>query len=505
MFTSQAAQTPDNLAVASGITSYTYAELDVVTNLLAHGLRASGVLPETIVGCWSHDSVSTVIQVLSVLKAGGAYLLLDPHLPAERLRYMIEDADPIGILCDKQPPAEVAGRHTLFLMGEIAAQTPLVPDAAVEVLPENLAYVAYTSGSTGRPKGVLITHASVTNHAKSLRAQFDLRAGDRLPLMAPIAFDVATEEILPPLISGCTLLAAPQSPSMPEFTDDVEASGYTILNIPAPLWHQWTAYLRMTDRAIPATLRLVIVGSDKIYTSMLDEWKSLRGAENVWWVAAYGITEATVTSLLYLTAAQDDLRGEPLVPIGTPLANVSAYVVGDDGRLAAPGEVGELYLGGIGLARGYQRLPAKTAERFVDDSFRVAPGSRSYRTGDSVRMRTDGVIVWLGRRDSQIKINGLRIEPAEIEAVIHQHPSVGEVVVVFQPPTVAGDTGSLVAYLEAKLGSQIDTTAVQSYLIARLHPLMVPQAIIVLANIPLNSNGKIDRKFLAASTFETAC
>ncbi|MET0704024.1 MAG: amino acid adenylation domain-containing protein [Mycobacterium sp.] len=507
MFTKQARRTPDNIAVASEITTYTYAELDSLTDLLARRLRASGVGPESIVGCWSHDSVSTVVLVLSVLKAGGAYLLLDPHLPVERLRYMVEDADPVCVVGQARPPAEVAGRHPVFLLGEIAEDPiPFVEDAFTEVSPDNLAYVAYTSGSTGRPKGVLVTHASVTNHARSLRAQFDLRPGDRLPLMAPIAFDVATEEILPPLVSGCTLLATPDhSSSMQHFTDDVVASGYTILNIPAPLWHQWTTYLRYADRAVPPTLRLLIVGSDKIYTSMLDEWKLLRGAEKVWWVAAYGITEATVTSLLYLTAAQDDLSGEPLVPIGVPLDNVSAYVVGEDGQQVSPGDVGELYLGGVGLARGYQRLPAKTAERFVDDPFCSIPGSRSYRTGDLVRMRSDGVLVWLGRQDSQIKINGLRIEPAEIEAVIHQHPSVGEAIVVFAPPSVVGDTGSLVAYLEAKMGCQIDVSALRSDLTARLHPLMVPAAIVVLEHIPLNANGKLDRKCLEANTFDTAC
>jgi amino acid adenylation domain-containing protein len=490
LFTAAARRTPDTIAVVDHAAAYTYRELDGLTNTLAARLQAAGIGPESVVGCWSHTSVSTVISVLSVLKAGGAYLLLDPHLPTERLRYLVCDADPVCLLGDSRPPDVLADGRPVMVM-DVPTEQVAAADAPVPttVAPENLAYVAYTSGSTGRPKGVLITHAAVVNHAVAFRAQFDLRPGDRLPLMAPIAFDMATEEMLPPLISGCTLLDSPhRCPTMQEFTDEVLTSGYTILNIPAPLWHQWTTYLRDTGSAVPPALRLVIVGSDKIYTSKLREWQSLPGAQAVWWVAAYGVTEATVTSLLYLTAAQDDLSDEPLVPIGTPLANVTAHVVD-----------GELCIGGVGVARGYRGLPERTAERFVRDGSGGA-GARCYRTGDLVRVRADGAIVWLGRADSQIKINGLRIEPAEIEAMIHQFPPVNEAIVVFKAPTVAGHTGVLVGYVEAKAGEQVDTAALSAFLRARLHPLMVPDRIIVLDLIPLNANGKLDRNALETQT-----
>ncbi|CAN5755298.1 hypothetical protein BH10ACT9_BH10ACT9_37500 [soil metagenome] len=499
MFTIQVRQTPDTIALEGRAHAYSYAELHALTNALANRLHESGVRPESVVGCWSHDSVSTVIQVLAVLKAGGAYLLLDPHLPVDRLRHMVDDADPVCILGDMSPPDAVAGHRPRILMNHHAAAGCIdAPD--IDVAPANLAYVAYTSGSTGRPKGVLIPHSAVANHAKVFRALFDLRPGDRLPLMAPIAFDMATEEMLPPLVSGCTLVDAPlRSPTMQEFNDDVLAGGYSILNIPAPLWHQWTTHLQDTGGSVPPALRLVIAGSDKIYTSKLDEWQSLPGAEHVWWVAAYGVTEATVTSLLYLTAAQDDLRDEPLVPIGTPLDNVGAFVVCEDGSLAAPGEVGELHLAGQGLARGYRSLPDTTADRFV-----YRADTRCYRTGDLVRQRADGTLVWLGRRDSQIKINGLRIEPAEIEAMIQEHPTANEAIVVFRPPTAAGDTGTLTAYVEAKEDHQIDSRELILFLAERLHPLMVPNQVIVLTQIPLNANGKIDRKALESMTFRQA-
>lgn len=505
MFRAQTLRTPDVIAVIGGESAYTYAELDRLTDALACRLQLAGVRPETVVGCWSHDSLSTVVQMLAVLKAGGAYLLLDPQLPVERLRYMTDDSDATYVLSDVQPPDSLTSQRTVLLMSQMVQglSRTEVPIPSAGVAPDNLAYIAYTSGSTGRPKGVQITHAAVANHATSLRKQLELRPGDRLPLMAPLAFDVATEEILPPLVSGCTLVDAPhRSPSMREFTEDILADGYTVLNIPAPLWHKWTTYLQQTGSAVPHTLRLVIVGSDKIYTATFEEWMSLPGAENVWWVAAYGVTEATVTSLLYLTAGQDDLRGEPLIPIGAPIDNVAAYVVGDDGELAQPGEIGELVLGGAGIARGYCNLTEVTAERFGHNPFAGFPGARCYRTGDLVRQRIDGTFVWLGRLDSQIKINGLRIEPAEIEATIHDHPAVAEAVVMFKPPSSPGDRGRLVSYVERKGDSVIDIDALRTFLTARLHPLMLPDEFIVVDRIPLKPNGKIDRAALLPSTFQ---
>jgi amino acid adenylation domain-containing protein len=501
MFEAQARRTPDVTALAGSEISYTYWELDERSNSIAAQLRQAGVRPETVVGCWSQSSVATVLQVLAVLKAGGAYLLLDPHLPADRLRYMINDADPLCILADSAPPESCSRGREVLVMTASETRSPATRVGPTDVSPDNLAYIAYTSGSTGRPKGVLITHAAVANHAAAFRAQFDLRPGDRLPLMAPIAFDMATEEMLPPLVSGCTLIDAPhRSPTMGQFTDDVLSSGYTILNIPAPLWHQWTSHLRESRTPVPPSLRLVIAGSDKIYTSKLDEWKALPGAERVWWVAAYGVTEATVTSLLYLTAAHDDLTNEPLVPVGRPLGNVTASAVHDDGSPVSPGETGELRIGGAGLARGYLNMPSKTHERFLHHT----DGTRTYRTGDLVRQRPDGCFVWLGRQDSQIKINGLRIEPAEIEATIQQYPWVGEAIVVFSPPTAAGDRGTLTAYLQASGDTPIDTGSLTAFLADRLHPLMVPGHLVVLDSIPVNANGKIDRTALALHTFRQA-
>jgi len=498
MFTKQARATPQAVALISKQKQYTYAELDAVTDRLAGHLRAAGVARETIVGCWLHDSFTTVICVLGILKAGGAYLLLDPHLPVERLSHMVQDANPIVIVADKQPTKKVVGGRQILRIQTLLGQIPAHPGGftSPKVRPDDLAYVAYTSGSTGWPKGVLITHGAVVNHAKAFRALFNLVPGDRLPLLAPLAFDMATEEMIPPLVSGCTLIDEPlHSPSMQTFTHSIVRNRFTILNIPAPLWNQWTAYLTEHYVALPADLRLVIVGSDKIYTQQFKEWQALTGADRVQWVAAYGVTEATITSTLYLTAAQDDLSAEPLMPIGRAIHGVSVHVLRPDGTLTDPGEIGELYIGGAGLARGYQNLPDKTATSFIDDTQEISAGSRLYVTGDLVRQRPDGVIVWIGRKDSQIKLNGLRIEPTEIEAAIYAHPATNDAVVVFLPSDALKE-GRLQAYIVPKEGQKLEDADIRQFLKKRLHPLMVPAEIVILDSMPLNANGKIDRKAL---------
>ncbi|HSX00767.1 MAG TPA: amino acid adenylation domain-containing protein, partial [Candidatus Saccharimonas sp.] len=479
----------------------TYAELDALSDQYARHLLNRGIGPEKVVGCWAHNSCTTVVFVLSVLKAGGAYLLLDPNLPTERLRYILADSAPACILADKDMPSSAAERHTVLYASGLALSSLNSAVAArwPKVGGENLAYVAYTSGSTGKPKGVLITHGATVNHARAFSELFSLGPADRLPLLAPLAFDMATEEMIPPLVSGCTLVDAPtRSPSMEEFTRDVIDNAYTILNLPAPLWQRWSAYLYDAGLPVPPKLRLVIAGSEKIHTDQFRLWQTLPNAAKVRWVTAYGVTEAAVTSTFYLTAAEDDLHDEPLMPIGTPIAGVSTYVLAEDGTPSAVGEVGDLYIGGAGVARGYQNLPEKTSERFVPDPFCATPAARMYATGDRVRRRADGALVWLGRNDSQIKIDGLRIDPAEIEAAICAHPATQDAVVIFNQPTTNLEAGTLTAFIEPKSGRRLDDAKLGLFLASRLPQRMIPGEIVIVDHLPLNANGKIDRKALGA-------
>jgi amino acid adenylation domain-containing protein len=488
LFRERVKRVPDAPALTDGVRSYSYAELDTLTDGLAARLLAQGVEVESVIGCWLGDPFATVVAILGILKAGGAYLLLDRQLPADRLRYMVEDADIWGFVADATPPPSLVQGIPVVLMQDIKpSRTTLHP----QVDRNNLAYIAYTSGSTGRPKGVMITHGATVNHARAFDRIFRLKPSDRAPIMAPAGFDMATEEMIPPLLAGCTLVStALATDSMAQFTADIIARRYTFLNLPAPLWQEWTMYLHGTSTAVPPDVRFVIAGSDKIYTSTYQLWQELTGADKVWWVAAYGVTEATVTSTLYTTAATDDLSSLKFMPIGTPIDYVTVQVMNDEGRPVASGEAGELYIGGAGLARGYCNLPDKTAQSFITGR----DGQRYYRTGDLVRQLPNGALLWLGRMDAQIKINGLRIEPAEVEAVIHDFPSVDEVIVVATQPDP--QTCRLIAFVAPRHGQTVNETAVLSFAKSRLHPLMVPARVMALAAIPLNQNGKIDRKAL---------
>jgi amino acid adenylation domain-containing protein len=502
LFASQAARTPGALALVDGRETWTYTQLDHWTNRLARRLQAAGVGPEIVTGCYVQNPVHMVIHVLAILKAGGAYLLLDPQLPDARLRYMVTDASPAVVLYDAPLPKMVtpAVRASLSMdhLTATAAKLSAAPLTST-VTPSNAAYLAYTSGSTGRPKGVVITHGSTVAHARAFAELFRLEPRDRIPLMAPAAFDMATEEMFPALLSGCTLIASTSTHrDMKEFTNEIASRLYSVLNIPSPLWQLWTEYLHDNRLPVPPFVRLVITGSDKIYTRTWREWRHLLGADRVQWAAAYGTTEATVTSSFYLTAATDDLTGEPLVPIGKPISGTHFYIVDreDPGRLVPDGTVGELMIGGLGLARGYVNLPVETHAKFLPNPFSRQEGARLYKTGDLARRRPDGSVVWVGRVDLQIKHNGLRIEPGEIEAVLADHPDVRGAVVALRPGSGPDRSEQLTAYVVPRAGRELDVGSLAAHIRARAHPLMVPSIFEVLQSIPLNPNGKLERKEL---------
>ncbi|HTE57951.1 MAG TPA: amino acid adenylation domain-containing protein [Verrucomicrobiae bacterium] len=503
LFEQQVQRTPDAIAIAGAQNQYTYAQLNAQANQLARYLQSRGVGPETVVGCYLTRSSAIVLYMLAILKAGGIYLLLDPHLPARRLHYLVENAGPLLILADASLPASVQKiAPDVILVDEVqkSLHTLETSNVSSQVQPQNAAYIAYTSGSTGRPKGVIITHQATVNHSYDFAKRFRLTPRDRVPLMAPIAFDMATEEIIPPLMAGCTLVvSASQHTDMPAFTAEIIKEGYTILNVPAPLWRNWTEYLVDYQLAVPPSLRLVIVGSDKIYTKHFLEWKGLEGTSDVAWVAAYGTTETTVTSTFYTTAHQDDLSQEPTIPIGKPIANTTLYALDDDGQPVQPGEIGELYIGGHGLARGYHKLDDTTRDRFLPNPFSDEPDARMYKTGDQARMWPDGTVVCLGRKDLQVKLNGLRIELGEIEAILAEHPAVDEAVVVLRH-TADGKDDHLVAFVTLRSGHDFGPEHLQTFASDRLHRHMVPRHFVRLVDLPVAATGKLDRKTLEGYT-----
>jgi amino acid adenylation domain-containing protein len=490
LFAGRAAQDPDAPAVLFGGGRLTYGELDRRANRLARHLQKLGVGPDVAVGVCLERSFEMAEAVLAVLKAGGAYVPLDPGYPRERLAYMIEDTGMRVLLTQDHLASNLPEGPALLRVDAGRAAWAKEGDTAprVEIHPESLAYVIYTSGSTGRPKGVQVPHRAIANHAAAIAARYGLGPADRVLQFASLSFDIAAEEMFPTWISGAALAPRPAGlfPSFGELEAMLREHGVTVANIPTPYWHEWVTHLARTAGQPPAPLRLVVVGTEQASPERLAEWLRLTPVR---WINAYGPTETTVTATVHEPAAgRETLR----IPIGLPIANLQAYVL-DAGLEPVPlGVVGELYIGGAGVARGYLHHPDRTAESFVPDPYSTLPGARFYRTGDRARRLPSGEIEFLGRADDQVKIRGFRIEPGEIEAALGRLPGVNECTVVVREE---GGEKRLVAYV---VPAALQGEGLRAALAETLPSYMVPAAFVPLDALPLTPSGKVDRKALPA-------
>ncbi|HEX9426786.1 MAG TPA: amino acid adenylation domain-containing protein, partial [Candidatus Polarisedimenticolia bacterium] len=478
----------------------TYAELNARANRLAHALRRLGVGPETLVGICLERTPDLGVAVLGVLKAGGAYLPLDPASPHERLRRLVTETRPVVVLAHRalraRLPAEI-GARVVYLDDEppmFAPEPAATPEAPT--LPENLAYVIYTSGTTGAPKGVQVPHRALANHGTTLARSYGLASRDRVLQFASLSFDVAAEELFPTWIAGACAVLRTEETSLvvSDFLAWVEREGVTVLNLPAPYWHTLVDALAEPGAPVlPACLRLVVVGSDQVAADRWARWQKGVGA-GVRLVNAYGPTEATITATLYEDAAGQVPVTGPTVPIGRPIALVETHLLDGSLRQVPAGEAGELYIGGAGLARGYLGDSALTAERFIPHPWSAAPGARLYRTGDRARHRADGTLEYLGRGDTQVKVRGYRVELGEIEAALCRHPAVGGSAVAVR----AAPSGEkrLAAYAVPLAGRRITVSELREHLLACLPGYMVPSAFMLLESFPLTPGGKVDRNAL---------
>ena len=476
----QARRAPEALAVAAGDRQLTYGELDRCAGRLARRLLRLGVGPESRVAVCLPRSPEQVVALLAVWKAGGAYVPLDPAHPAERLAAVLEDAG-APVLIARQPlAAELAGSGIHALDPE-AEEPAAGPDAAaIPASAGSLAYVIYTSGSTGRPKGVEVEHRSLLNLVAWHQAAYRLTAADRTTLLARVGFDASVWELWPTLAAGASLhvvedetLADPHA-----LRDRLVDAGITVCFAPTPL----AELLLEVQWPTGTALRTLLTGGDMLRR------RPPAGLPFAL-VNHYGPTEATVVS----TAAPVPAAGADLPAIGRPIANLQAYVVGPELRPVAPGVPGELCVGGAGLARGYLRGPAATAERFVPDPFGGEPGARLYRTGDLVRRLPDGELHFLGRIDRQVKLRGFRIELGEIEAALARHPAVREAAVIL----AGGGSPRLVAFVTLWREPAPPADEVLAALRRSLPDYMVPALLVPLPKMPLSTNGKLDRRALA--------
>ncbi|MGW8391850.1 amino acid adenylation domain-containing protein [Pseudoduganella sp. HUAS MS19] len=495
LFEQKTREHPGAPALVFGEEALSYAELNRRANRLAHRLIRLGVKPEDKVAIAIERSVEMVVAMLAILKAGGAYVPLDLEYPAERLAYMIDDSG-VGLLLTQR---RVRGRlpdtiavPVLELEPGLAVELDSEPahDPEVAVHDENLAYVIYTSGSTGRPKGATIRHRSLASCMTWMQRTYGLTPADTVLHKAPFGFDVSAWEIFWPLTAGVRLVvAAPGDQRDPErITALIRRHQVTTLNfVPAML----QAFLAHEGIENETRLRYVICGGEAMPAATQAE--ALRRLAGVSLQNLYGPTETTIHVTQW--TCRDD--GQALVPIGRPIAETTAYVLDESLGLVPRGVAGELYIGGDLLGRGYLGRAGLTAERFVADPF-GARGGRLYRTGDLVRWNAEGQIEYLGRIDHQVKIRGLRIELGEVEAALLAQPELREAVVVARD-SPAGTR--LVAYVSAKAGQAADPAVLRGKLGRALPDYMVPGLIMALPSLPLNANGKVDRKALPEPAF----
>nr|WP_156164311.1 non-ribosomal peptide synthetase [Streptacidiphilus albus] len=493
LFQEQAALRPDAPALEHEGTVLTYAELNTRANHVADWLIREGVGAEQLVALAVPRSVEMVAALLGILKAGAAFLPVDPAYPADRIAFMLRDAAPVRLLTSR----EVAGRlpqggpETLVLddpavLAGLDGANPTDAERTTRRRPDDLAYTVYTSGSTGTPKGVAVTHRGISALAATLAEKYRIQPDDRVLQLASISFDMAFEDFLRAFCFGATLVVPAPGPLVGDALGDyLEQRRISCADMPP------SVLATLPARHFPA-LRVLSVGGEACPPALTARWADGRRMLNV-----YGPTESTISA-----TASEPLSGtdpSASTPIGAPVRGSRAYVLDERLQLAPRGVPGELYIAGTGLARGYLRRPGLTAERFVADPFGPA-GSRMYRTGDLVRWRADGQLEFFGRADDQVKIRGFRIELGEIEAVLGRHPAVAQVAVVVREDQ-PGDK-RLVGYVVAGTGGGgVGADALRAHVGALLPEFMIPSAFVVLDRLPLTANGKLDRRALPAPVY----
>ncbi|MGK5550584.1 amino acid adenylation domain-containing protein [Actinomadura kijaniata] len=496
-FAAQVARNPDGVAVVDARTSLTYRELDEESDRLAAVLAAAGVTTESPVIVAMQRSARLWVALLAVLKAGGVYVPVNVKWPVARLALVADNVRPAVVLCDED-------------LTELAAQaspgTPVVPATAADAAtappvdltgavrhPDQLAYVIFTSGSTGEPKGVAVAHRDLVEMI--LDPMWPEDAHERMLVHSPHSYDISTYELWIALLRGGTCVAAPaEEMSIAALAEAIRAAAPTAMWLTSALFDA----VAMEQPSALAGLRMLVVGGDAV--SGVSLRRVVERCPGVLMVNGYGPSEATTYSTLHMMAEFSEEEAARPVPIGRPMANMRMYVLDDALQPVPVGVVGELYIAGAGLARGYMNRPGLTAERFVACPFDA--GERMYRTGDLVRWNDSGELVFIGRVDHQVKIRGFRVEPGEIEVALVAQPEVGQAAVIMREDR-PGDR-RLVAYVVPAPGMRVDPATVRREAAKVLPDHMVPAAVMVMDALPLTVNAKLDRRALPAPDYGAA-
>jgi amino acid adenylation domain-containing protein len=501
LFEEQVKRTPDAVAVVFEEASLSYGELNRQANRLAHYLRGIGVGPEARVGICAERSLDIVVGLLGVLKAGGAYVPLDPAYPVERLQYMVEDSKPVVVLTQGEHRGAFGALNEEMPVVDLSAgqwqeQPEWNPDrSGVGLSPENVAYVIYTSGSTGMAKGVMVEHRHLSNYVAAIGEKLGLKEGWSYGLVSTFAADLGNTALFPSLARGGKLHVIParETTDSDRFDRYCSEQGIDCLKITPSHFQALLGEGGQADR-IPR--RRLVFGGEALSRELVATVRGLRAECHIY--NHYGPTECTVGALSEEMAQGSALAHKRAMPLGRPLGNIKVYILDEDLNLAPTGAVGEIYIGGAGVARGYDNRAELTAERFVGDPFAGDEGARMYKTGDMGRWLGDGTIEFLGRNDFQVKIRGYRIELGEIEARLREHEAVRDAVVIAREDTAVDKR--LVAYFTCPQGSdtRIEVEELRRHVAAKLPEYMTPVVYAQLDELPLTPNGKLDRKALPA-------
>jgi amino acid adenylation domain-containing protein/thioester reductase-like protein len=489
----QAARRPSAVAVVQGQRFLTYSALNVAANRLAHHLRSLGVGPDTLVALLLDRSPELIVAQLAVWKAGGAFVGVDPTQPPARIEMVLDDCSPPVLLTRPHLATSLPERPWIVLDVE-AASSPDSPfpetDLLDEPAPGDLAYVIYTSGTTGAPNGVLIEHGSLAHYIDTASDLYAVTEHDRVLQFTSIVFDASLESIYVTLTRGAELVLRTEDMllTVERFVEESRRLAITVWELPTAFWHHLALGLCRADLSVPSSVRLTIIGGEKALPDRLRAYRErTRGQSRL--INTYGPTEATIAACAMDLDAYAIPAGATALPVGPALPGVVVEVLGEDGQEVPTGARGEVYLGGVGLARGYLRRPHLTAQRFVE-----TPRGRRYRTGDVGSLDAGGVLTVLGRTDAQVKVRGYRVEMGEVEAALRRHPFIEDAVAVTVPD--GAENLSIVAYVVPVAGEEALSSTWRGHMRSMVPGYIVPARFVALSKLPVTANGKVDRRSL---------
>ncbi|KEO82561.1 non-ribosomal peptide synthetase, partial [Tumebacillus flagellatus] len=496
VFDRQAERVPNHIALVSEQEELTYSQLRERADRVASYLHRKGVQPEEPVGMMLDRSPNAILALLGILKAGGVYLPLDPTYPRERLDYMIQDSGVRFVI--SQGSLVDSFDSSAFEVVDI--DVALADSAEITALPQThanqAAYIIYTSGSTGTPKGVVVEHSAVSKHVQTVQSHYEITDEDIVLQFASLNFDASLEQLFSALLSGATVFLRGNTLwSAQELLTNLHKFRVSVANVPTAYWQQVVYDWKANKAEIPPSLRLMIAGGEALLSRPVEIWRELP-TEKVRLLNAYGPTETVITSHAYEISPHTHLQQERAVPIGAALGDRISYVLDQQGQPVPIGVPGELHIGGSVLARGYVNQPELTAKKFVPNPYSDDPAARLYKTGDLVRYLPDGQLEYLGRIDNQVKIRGFRIELGEIEAALLTRQDVEQAAVLIREDA-PGDK-RIIAYVVAAEFASPRTEEILQHLQQQLPAYMAPSAIMILQEMPLLPNGKVDRRALPA-------